>query len=88
MILRGLGGAPVEPQFLSDRLKRFDAEANVLVEIRQDLISARHDAEAWGERLAAALRDILADPGIQQTVEEDHERPQASKGQFSVARDG
>ncbi|SED52265.1 Predicted N-formylglutamate amidohydrolase [Rhizobiales bacterium GAS191] len=38
--------------------------ANVLVEIRQDLISARHDAEAWGERLAAALRGILADPGI------------------------
>ena len=36
--------------------------ANVLVEIRQDLISARHEARDWGERLAAALRDIVSDP--------------------------
>ncbi len=38
--------------------------ANILVEIRQDLIAARTDAESWGERLAAALRPILADPRI------------------------
>jgi predicted N-formylglutamate amidohydrolase len=36
--------------------------ANVLVEIRQDLITARADAEAWAMRLATALRPILADP--------------------------
>jgi predicted N-formylglutamate amidohydrolase len=38
--------------------------ANVLVEIRQDLIAARADAEAWAVRLAAALRPILADPRV------------------------
>ena len=38
--------------------------ANALVEIRQDLIVARPDAESWGERLAAALRPILAEPRL------------------------
>ena len=38
--------------------------ANVLVEIRQDLIAAKPEAERWGERLAAALRPILADSSV------------------------
>jgi predicted N-formylglutamate amidohydrolase len=42
--------------------------ANVLVEIRQDLIVAKECAETWGERLAAALRPILSDPGIHRLV--------------------
>jgi predicted N-formylglutamate amidohydrolase len=36
--------------------------ANVLIEIRQDLIAATQQAESWGERLAAALLPILAEP--------------------------
>ena len=35
---------------------------HVAVEIRQDLIDTHHGAEAWANRLAAALRDVLADP--------------------------
>ncbi len=42
--------------------------ANVLVEIRQDLIGADEKAKLWGERLAAALRPILSDPGIHRLV--------------------
>jgi len=38
--------------------------ANVLVEIRQDLIAAKPEAERWGERLGAALRPILLEPGV------------------------
>ncbi len=34
---------------------------NVLVELRQDLIAARADAEGWGDRLAAMLAPIIAD---------------------------
>ena len=34
--------------------------ANVLVEIRQDLMASRADAEAWGDRLARLLSPILA----------------------------
>jgi predicted N-formylglutamate amidohydrolase len=45
--------------------------ANVLVEIRQDLIAARADAEAWATRLATALRPILADPRVHRI--EQHE---------------
>ncbi len=35
---------------------------HVAVEIRQDLIDTHHGAEAWANRLAAALRNVLADP--------------------------
>jgi len=35
---------------------------HVAVEIRQDLIDTHHGAEAWANRLAAALRGVLADP--------------------------
>jgi predicted N-formylglutamate amidohydrolase len=35
--------------------------ANALIEIRQDLIAEGHDATAWAERLARALRPIIAD---------------------------
>lgn len=35
---------------------------HVAVEIRQDLIDTHNGAEAWANRLAAALRDVLADP--------------------------
>jgi predicted N-formylglutamate amidohydrolase len=34
---------------------------NVLIELRQDLIATQADAEAWGDRLAAMLRPIIAD---------------------------
>lgn len=36
--------------------------ANVLIEIRQDLIAEKNGATAWAERLARLLRPILADP--------------------------
>ena len=36
------------------------------VEIRQDLIDTHHGAEAWANRMAAALRLVLADPAIHQ----------------------
>jgi predicted N-formylglutamate amidohydrolase len=35
--------------------------ANALIEIRQDLISEARNASAWAERLARALRPIIAD---------------------------
>ena len=38
--------------------------ANVLVEVRQDLIGTRADAEAWGERLHRLLGPILASPAL------------------------
>ena len=38
--------------------------ANVLVEIRQDLIASQEEAVNWGERLALALRPILAEPRV------------------------
>src|SRR3984957_12266009 len=36
--------------------------ANVLIEIRQDLIAGGGNATAWAERLASALAPIIADP--------------------------
>jgi predicted N-formylglutamate amidohydrolase len=42
--------------------------ANVLVEIRQDLIAAEDKAKGWGDRLAVALRPILADPSVHRLV--------------------
>ena len=38
--------------------------ANVLIEIRQDLIATESPARAWGERLARLLRPILTRPEI------------------------
>jgi predicted N-formylglutamate amidohydrolase len=38
--------------------------ANALIEVRQDLIGAREDAEAWADRLARLLKPILARPEI------------------------
>ncbi len=35
---------------------------HVTVEIRHDLIDTHHGAETWADRLAAALRAVLADP--------------------------
>jgi predicted N-formylglutamate amidohydrolase len=38
---------------------------NVLIEIRQDLIDTHHGAEAWADRLATALRRVLAEIGLE-----------------------
>ncbi len=38
--------------------------ANALIEIRQDLIDTHHGAEAWAERLAHALQDVLVDEDL------------------------
>ncbi|MGO8800623.1 MAG: N-formylglutamate amidohydrolase [Roseiarcus sp.] len=40
--------------------------ANALIEVRQDLIAARADAEAWADRLARLIAPILARPEIHQ----------------------
>ncbi|NIA69113.1 N-formylglutamate amidohydrolase [Pelagibius litoralis] len=38
--------------------------ANVLIEVRQDLIDTHHGAADWAERLGAALEAVLGDPGL------------------------
>lgn len=38
--------------------------ANLLIEIRQDLIDTHHGVAEWTEILAVTLRDILADPAV------------------------
>ena len=38
--------------------------ANLLIEIRQDLIDTPEGVEEWSEILAGTLRDVLAGPGI------------------------
>jgi len=38
--------------------------ANVLIEVRQDLIDTHHGAAAWAGRLGSALEEVLRDPGI------------------------
>lgn len=40
--------------------------ANVLIEVRQDLIDTHHGAAEWAERLGAALEEVLRDPLIYQ----------------------
>ena len=40
--------------------------ANILIEMRQDLIDTHHGAAAWSERLAGVLVEVLNDPGIYQ----------------------
>lgn len=44
-----------------DRHARRHGLPDVLVELRQDLISTRPEAEAWADRLAGMLEPILAD---------------------------
>jgi predicted N-formylglutamate amidohydrolase len=43
--------------------------ANALIEIRQDLIAEGRDATAWAERLARALRPIIADRGSREPAD-------------------
>ena len=38
--------------------------ANVLIEVRQDLIDTHHGANEWADRLGTALEEVLRDPGI------------------------
>ena len=38
--------------------------ANVLVELRQDLIDTHHGAEAWAKTLGEVLAEVLRDPGL------------------------
>lgn len=38
--------------------------ANVLIEVRQDLIDTQQGAARWAERLGAALEDVLQDPAL------------------------
>jgi len=38
--------------------------ANALIEVRQDLIAAKADAEGWAERFAGLLRPILERPAL------------------------
>ncbi|MGD1878160.1 MAG: N-formylglutamate amidohydrolase [Kiloniellaceae bacterium] len=38
--------------------------ANVLIEVRQDLIDTQQGAAAWAERLGAALEAVLRDPAL------------------------
>jgi predicted N-formylglutamate amidohydrolase len=38
--------------------------AHVLIEVRQDLIARRDEAQAWGQRLAHALMPLLAQPEL------------------------
>ena len=40
--------------------------ANVLIEVRQDLIDTHHGAAAWADRLGTALEEVLRDPGLYQ----------------------
>lgn len=38
--------------------------ANVLIEVRQDLIDTHHGAIDWAERLGAVLSELVSDPGL------------------------
>jgi predicted N-formylglutamate amidohydrolase len=38
--------------------------ANVLIEVRQDLIDTQHGAAVWAERLGTALEEVLRDPAL------------------------
>lgn len=42
--------------------------ANVLIEVRQDLMATLATAEAWGERLARLLGPILARPDVHRVI--------------------
>ena len=51
--------------------------ANVLIEIRQDLIATEPEARAWGRRLARLLRPILDRPEIRRV---EHAPPRVGAG--------
>ena len=58
---------PYDGALAGDTLERHATRrglANVLIEIRQDLIADEAGAEAWAERLARLLRPLLADPAL------------------------
>ena len=38
--------------------------ANVLIELRQDLIDTHHGAIDWAERLGAVLNELVSDPDL------------------------
>ena len=42
--------------------------ANVLIELRQDLIDTHHGAEAWAKTLGEVLAEVLRDPGLYRTA--------------------
>ncbi len=42
---------------------------HVTIELRQDLVDTHRGAEAWANRLAAALDGVLADPGLHHPYE-------------------
>ena len=42
--------------------------ANLLIEIRQDLIDTHHGVAQWSEVLAVTLRDILAEPAVYKAI--------------------
>ena len=47
-----------------DRHALRDGRPNVLIEVRNDLIEEVDGQIAWADRLAPALRDILAETGL------------------------
>lgn len=49
-----------------DRHATRNGLANLLIEVRQDLIAAEADAARWGARLAALLKPMLADPALRE----------------------
>jgi predicted N-formylglutamate amidohydrolase len=56
---------PYQGGYIGDTIDRHclrKGYAHALVEIRQDLIASEETARAWGVRLAAILRPLLADP--------------------------
>lgn len=47
-----------------DRHATRNGLANLLIEVRQDLMGTEADAARWGERLAGLLKPLLADPAL------------------------
>jgi len=57
--------------------------ANALIEVRQDLIAAREDAEAWADRLGRLLGPILARPEIHRRTSQFGSRASGKVRQIS-----
>jgi predicted N-formylglutamate amidohydrolase len=57
--------------------------ANALIEVRQDLIATREDAEAWADRLARLLGPILARPEMHLRTSEFGSRASGKVRQIS-----
>jgi len=55
---------------------------NVLIEVRQDLVSTPADARRWADLLADALEPLLADPALYQV--EHHPRPVAAQAALAA----